>query len=153
MDKQILIIALAVAAALILAVWRFSDGRYGKLRPSPEAAAAWESFRVDPGKTYYLSGSAVYPNALMGIDKAFELESDLWKRREMTTAGMKELVGNMRARALEQGTLMHGFDILDEKERKIGEWYSLPGLSIVIRTTGENRISITTPPLDTYTNR
>jgi len=153
MDKQILIIALAVAAALILAVWRFSDGRYGKLRPSPEATAAWESFRVDPEKVYYLSGSDVYPNALMGIDKSFELEPELWKRREMTADGMRELIGNMRAKALDQGTSMHGFDILDEKERKIGEWYSLPGLSIVIRTIGENRISITTPPVEVYTNR
>jgi hypothetical protein len=153
MDTQILIIAPAVAAALILAVWRFSDGRYGKLRPSSEAAAAWETFRIDPEKNYYLSGSDVYPSALLGLDKTWTLETELWKRREMTVEEMRELVGNMRARALEQGTLMHGFDILDEKERKIGEWYSLPGMSIVIRPMGENRVSITTPPLDAYMNR
>jgi hypothetical protein len=46
MSMQILIAVLAVAATLVIASWRFSGGRYGKLRPSREATVAYESFRV-----------------------------------------------------------------------------------------------------------
>jgi hypothetical protein len=54
---------------------------------------------------------------------------------------------------MEQMTSLQGFDILDDRGAKIGEWFSLPGMSIVIRTKGEDRVSISTPPLDVYPNR
>jgi hypothetical protein len=153
MDMKILISILAAAVVLILIVWRFSGGRCGELRPSREATDAFETFRIDPGKEYYLSGSDVYPNAIIGIDKSRTLKTDLWKKRDLTAEGMKELVGNMCSKAMEQLTLIQGFDIVDERGAKIGEWFSLPGMSIVIRTKGENRVSISTPPFDVYPNR
>jgi hypothetical protein len=153
MDMKILISILAAAVVLILIVWRFSDGRYGELRPSREATDAFETFRIDSGKEYYLSGSDVYPNAIIGIDKSRTLETDLWKKRDLTAEGMKELVGNMRSRAMEHMAFLQGFDILDDRGAKIGEWFSLPGMSIVIQMKGENRVSISTPPIDVYPNR
>jgi hypothetical protein len=153
MEMEILISILAAAVALILIVWRFFGGRYGVLRPSREAAEAFESFRIDPEKAYYLSGSDLYPNAIIAIDKSRTLETDLWKKRDLTTDGMKEIVGNMRSRALEQLTSLQGFDIVDERGAKLGEWFSLPGMSIAIRTKGEDRVSISTPPLDVSAKR
>jgi hypothetical protein len=153
MDMEILISILAAAVVLILIVWRFSGGRCGKLQPSREATDAFETFRIDPGKEYYLSGSDVYPNAIIGIDKSWTLGTDLWKKRDLTADGMKELVGNMRSKAMEQMTLLQGFDIMDNREVKIGEWFSLPGMSIVIRMKGRDRVSISTPPLDVYPAR
>jgi hypothetical protein len=153
MDMKILISILASAAILILIVWRFSDGRYGELRPSKEVTDAFEIFRIDPGKEYYLSGSDVYPNAIIGIEKSHMLETDLWKKKDLTVEGMKELVGNMHSKAMEHMAFLQGFDILDDRGAKIGEWFSLPGMSIVIRMKGEGRVSISTPPLDVYPNR
>ena len=153
MDMKILISILAAAAVLILIVWRFSDGRYGELRPSKEVTDAFETFRIDPEKEYYISGSDVYPNAIIGIDKSRTLETDLWKKRDLTAEGMKELVENMHLRAMEHMAFLQGFDILDDRGTKIGEWFSLPGMSIVIWLKGEDRISISTPPLDVYPNR
>jgi hypothetical protein len=150
MDVKILITMVAAVIVLLLIVWRFSGGRCGELRPSREATHAFEAFRVDPGKEYYLSGPDVYPNAIIGIDKSRTLETDLWKKRDLTGDGMKELVGNMRSRAMEHMTFPKGFDILDDRGAKIGEWFSLPGMSIVIRLKGEDRVSISTPPLDVY---
>jgi len=46
MSTEILITVLAVVATLVIAYWRFSGGRYGKLRPSREATVAYESFLV-----------------------------------------------------------------------------------------------------------
>lgn len=136
--------------ALILALWRFSGGRYGELRPSREVTEAYTAFRVDPDKNYYISGSDVYPNALIGIDTSWTLESDLWKKRELTEKEMKELVMNMQSGSMERMTSLHGFDIVDDKGWKIGDWYSVLGLSISVEVIGEKRVVITTPPIDTY---
>lgn len=153
MSMQILITVLAVAATLFIAYWRFSCGCYGKLRPSSEATVAYESFWVDSGRNYYSSGPDLYPNAIMGMNKSRAVVSDLWKKQDLTAEGMKRLVENMRARAMEQGASLHGFDILDEKGVKIGDWFSIPGLNIMIRTEGENRVVVSTPPLDIYPMR
>ncbi len=150
MEVTILISILAGIVILLLIVWSFSGERYGELRPSKEATKAFEAFRVDPGKEYYLSGSDVYPNAIIGIDKSRTLVTGLWKRKEMTAEGMQELVGNMRSRAMEHMAFLQGFDILDDRGDKIGEWFSLPGMSIVIWVKGQDRVSISTPPLDVY---
>lgn len=143
----LIIIALA---ALILARWRFSGGRFGELRPSREVTEVYAAFRVDLDKNYYSSGSDAYPNALMGIDKSWTLESDLWKRRELTDKEMKELVMIMQSGSMERMAPLHGFDIVDDRGRKIGDWYSVPGLSISVEMIKEKRVVITTPPIDTY---
>lgn len=153
MSMQILITVLAVAAILVIAYRRFAGGPYGRLRPSREATVAYESFRVDSGRNYYSSGPDLYPNAIMGMDKSWAIESDLWKKQDLTAEGMKRLVENMTARATEQGAMLHGFDILDEKGVKIGDWFSIPGLNIMIRTESEGRVVVSTPPLDIYPTR
>jgi hypothetical protein len=153
MDVKILISMFAAACILLLIVWSFSDGRYGELRPNKEVTNNFETFRIDPGKEYYLSGPDVYPNAIIGIDKSRTLETDLWKKRDLTAEEMKELVGHMRSLAMEHIAFLQGYDILDDQGKKIGEWFSLPGMNIVIRMKGENRVSISTPPLDVYPDR
>jgi hypothetical protein len=145
-----LVIAAAVTVAMILFLSAFSRGRYGKLRTSREATAAYESFQVNPERQYYSSGSDDYPNALIGLDRQWTLDSDLWKKRNVTGEEMGVLVKNMQAKAWETSALLHGFDMMGEQERIIGDWYSLLGLSIMIKITGEKRVVISTPPIDTY---
>jgi len=147
-EVPIPIIALAVLIVLVLALWRLSGGRYGQLRPSREALDAYRSFRVDPGREYYTSGPDAWPHAVMGLDRSWGLEPDLWKRRDLDDRGMKALVGGMQARAMERLAPLEGFEILDDKGAVIGEWFSAPGLSIVIRIIGDRRVCITTPPID-----
>jgi len=151
MDIKIIIMILAAAVVLFLVAWSLSQGRYGELRLSKEATDAFETFKIDPGMNYYISGSDVCPNAIIGIYQSRTLETDLWTKRDLTGEGMKQLVGNMRSRAIDR--FLQGFDILDDRGAKIGEWYSLPGISITIWIKGIDRISISTPPLDIYRDR
>jgi len=151
MDMKILIVVLVAAVVLMLIVWSFSQGRYGGLRPSREATDAFESFRVNPAMAYYPRGSDDGPNAIIGIDRMRELESDLWTRRDLNADRMRQLVVNMRSRAMDQ--FLQGFDILDDRGAKVGEWYSLPGISITVWLKGTDRISISTPPADIYRDR
>jgi hypothetical protein len=150
MSMETLITVLAVAALLAVGYWRFAGRSYGALRPSREATVAYESFRVDPGRNYYFSGPDLAPNAIMGIDKSLNVGPDLWKKLDPATQGIRRIVEGMNARALEHGATLHGFDILDGKGARIGDWFSIPGLHIVIRTGGGNRVLVSTPPLEIY---
>lgn len=148
MSLQILLISLGVAVALILTVRRLSGGRYGTLRPSGQVTADYEAFLVNPGLRYYVSGPGLCPNAVMGIAKAWVLESDLWKQEDLEPAGMRELVVNMQAKARQSLSMLHGFAVYDDKGGRIGNWFSLPSLNVMIRITGEHRVAISTPSVD-----
>ncbi|MCK9274047.1 MAG: hypothetical protein M0P57_03050 [Syntrophales bacterium] len=150
MSIQIIVILCISLLAIIVIGTRIADGRYGRLQASETVLESYTSFRVDPDKNYYTSGSDAYPNALMGIYKDWSLESDLWKKRNLIDSGMQELVLNMQQKAAEKMLFLHGFDVLDNRGGKIGDWYSVSGLHIIIKVSGEKRVSITTPPLDTY---
>jgi hypothetical protein len=149
MSVETLLASLAVAVALILIVRRFSGGRYGQLLPNDQATADYESFLVNPDLRYYLSGPDLCPNAIMGVAKTWELDSDLWKQRDLEPEGMRELVASMQARAGQSLSLLHGFAIYDDKGGRIGNWFSLPGLPVTIKITGEHRVAISTPSVDT----
>jgi hypothetical protein len=150
MEIQILIALGIIAIFLItMVIWRVG-ARYGKIRPSRDVTEAYDRFRVDPNLNYYISGSAVYPNAIIGIDKAWTLEPGLWKKNDLSSQDMKELVQNMRAKSAERTLTLHGFDIFDNRGRKIGDWFSIMGLIMTVEITGEKRVIVYTPPVDTY---
>jgi hypothetical protein len=149
MDIRILIVVGSIVIALIIVMWR-AGASYGKIRPSREVTAAYECFRVDPNLNYYISGSDAYPNAVIGIDKAWTLESDLWKKKDLDSQGMKELVQNMQAKSAELILTLHGFDIFDNRGRKIGDWFSIMGVIMTVEITGERSVIVYTPPIDTY---
>jgi hypothetical protein len=153
MKVNIVLTIAGLAVIILLIIGRFSGGRYGELRPSEEATRAFEDTRINADTQYYLSGSETFPNALMGIDRSWTLETDLWKRRELTADELSGLVGQMRVKAMGQVATPQGFDILDDRGNKIGEWYSQPGMHIAVEMKGERRVSISTPPQDLYPDR
>jgi hypothetical protein len=149
MDVQILIaVGIVVIVAIALIRWR-AGTRYGTITPSQDITKAYEDFSVDSELNYYISGSDTYPNAIIGIGKTWMLESDLWKKKDLSSREMKELVQNMQSRALELNIMLHGFVILDRKGRKIGNWFSIMGLAMVVEVTGEKSVIIHPPPVDT----
>jgi hypothetical protein len=150
MDIQIVIaVATIFIASIALIRWR-AGTRYGKIKPSHDVTTAYESFSVDPELNYYISGSDTYPNAIIGIDKTWVLKPDLWKKKDLSSQDMKELVQSMRSKALEQNIMLHGFVILDNQGRKIGDRFSILGLNITAEIAGEKSVTIPPPPVDTY---
>ena len=154
MRKHGMISAVLLAAALM----GFLAGCSGKLlkdmgsfKPSVEATENFKKFVVRGDYTDFISGSDVYPVAIFGLRKDWIIDSDedLWKKIEPKTEIMADLVTNMQRRLNEccyQSP--HGFDILDNQGRKIGEWYSMLGLIIGIKTKEEGKVIIY-PPSDT----
>ncbi len=123
---------------------------YGKVKANRDVTASFQDHRIKEDHKYYTSGPDSYPNAMIGVDKRYILVSDLWKERDLTPKTMKTLVENMQSKAEEYGSLLHGFDILDDKGNDIGDRYSILSLSTTIKILGGNKISISTPPVDIY---
>ena len=123
---------------------------YGKIAPNGDATQSFERYQVDPDLNYYVSGSTSVPNAIIGVKKTFTLDSDLWKKVEMTPAVIKDLVYSMQMRASGFAGRLQGFIILDDKGRQLGVFYSLHDVDTFVRMKDEKTVIINTPPIDTF---
>ncbi len=124
---------------------------YGRINPSNEATRAFETYQVNPSFRYYITGSDVYPNALMGLNRDYRLDPrSLWKEVTMTPAKMKELVEDMKTKAAEYRLFQYGFEMSDDKGRPIGVWYSILAARTFVRVQEDGTVRIDTPKLDTY---
>lgn len=150
MDIRFLIAAGIIAVILIAIIGWQASINYGQFVPSKEVTTAYESFSVDPDLNYYISGSDAYPNAIIGIDKTWTLETDLWKKKELSYESMKEIVLNMQAKTTDQGLTLHGFEILNNGGQKIGNWFSIIGIVMIVKITGDKKAVVHTPPVNVY---
>jgi len=152
MDIQLFILLGSIAVTLLLIVRRTARGHYGKIQPSREVAEAYEGYRVESHLTYYSSGSDIYPTAVIGIGKTWTLASDLWKPRDLSPPGMREMVQNMRSKSAIQGSSLFGFDIFDHQGVKIGNCFSVLEAVTTVKITGKKTVVIHTPSLDSDRN-
>lgn len=125
---------------------------YGKITPDRDATKAFETYQINSNYNYYISGSDVYPNAIMGLDKAYKLEPDLWKQVDMTPQKFRELVIDMqnKVRSVDIRLALHGFAIFDDKGRQIGAWYSILAATTSLMMKDDRTVIIITPDIDTY---
>jgi len=125
---------------------------YGRITPDRNATIAFETYQINPNYNYYISGSDVYPHVIIGLDKSYNIEPDLWKHVDMTPHKLRELVLDMeqKIRHLNMTLTLHGFTLLDDKGKQIGIWYSILEASTSLWMKDERTVIIITPPLDTY---
>lgn len=127
---------------------------YGSIVPDVRVTDAFDKYQVNPNYNYYYSGSEVYPSAVIGLDKAYTLDSDLWKKVDMTPAKLQEIVTYMKDKAatVNLTTSLHGFVILDDKGKQIGVWYSIIKATTKssVRMKDGNTVLIDTPDIDTW---
>ena len=125
-------------------------GRYGTIAPDNRAAKAFESFQISTDLNYYISGSDEYPNALMGLNKKYTLDSAFWKKIDPSPQRFRELVLQMQVRARQIGQFQYGFAIFDEKGNQIGIWYSILLARTPVLMKDDQHVEIYTPDIDTY---
>jgi hypothetical protein len=152
MKKRVVVTILVSIVFLVSCSARVGliSGNYGKIRANEDVTDSFQNYRIKNDHTYYTSGPDSYPNAMIGVDDRYVLVSNLWKQRDLTPKTMKALVGNMESKAREYGSMLHGFDILDNRGNDIGDRYSILSLTTTVRILDGNKITITTPPIDTY---
>jgi hypothetical protein len=125
---------------------------YGRITPDGNVTNAFEKYQVNPNYNYYISGSDVYPIAIIGLDKALTLEPDLWKKVDMTPAKLRELVLDMKLKvsSLSWKLFLNGFAMFDDKGNQIGIWYSILGVKTSLSMKDEHTVIIITPAIGTY---
>ena len=150
-----------IAGAMCIMLLLFTVGcasapvkNYGSIVADGRVMQAFDKFKVNPNYNYFYSGSDVYPNAVIGLDKTYTLESDLWKKVDMTPSKLKEIVTFMKDKAatVNLTTALHGFAILDDKGKQIGVWYSIfrATTTASVRMMGDKTVQIDTPDVDTW---
>ncbi|MGZ3634856.1 MAG: hypothetical protein ACXWMO_03000 [Syntrophales bacterium] len=125
---------------------------YGKISPNMEVTNIFETYQMNTEYDYYISGSDVYPNAIIGLNKAYTLEPDLWKKVEMTPKKLRELVTDMKDKAttVNYGMHLYGFVMLDDKGNQIGVRYSILEAKTFLKMKNKQTVIIYTPDIDTY---
>ena len=124
---------------------------YGLINPNAGITDDFERFNVNPEFYYYISGSDLYPNAILGLRKELRLDPrTLWKKVAMTPAKMKEIVGDMKTKVSEYGLFLYGFEMTAPDGRPVGVWYSIPTARTLLRMNEDKTIWIETPDIDTY---
>jgi len=125
---------------------------YGAISPDSAATKAFEAYQVNPDYRYYVSGSHLYPNALIGLHKDQRLDpQNLWREvAGMTPGQMKEIVQNMQTKAAQLRVFQNGFVLTDPQGKPIGVWYSILEARSFLKINEDGTVRIDTPPLDTY---
>ncbi|MGD8263041.1 MAG: hypothetical protein PVJ22_11830 [Desulfobacterales bacterium] len=115
--------------------------KYGKLKRDRDVNRLFQNFTVLSDHTYYICGVGDIPYAIIGIDKKYNLRKGNWKKITLTTPMLRSWVSQMD---IIYGYPPYGSAILDNKDNKIGIWYSSKQWTTVIIDEG-NQIAILTP--------
>ena len=116
------------------------------IRESHEITQKYRSLTIDSRYNYYYSGVKSNPDAIMGLDKHFTVQSKFWHQIDLTTEQLDYWVTwGDRERSSEGfsrrylGKFM-GANILDPDGAIVGDWYSkkdwgifeFPGNNVII---------------------
>ena len=147
-------VGLCVLLLLCLGVLSCSGSlfrNYGRILPGGEVTRDLDRGVFHPEFRYYTSGSDLYPNALIGLNRDYRLDPEtLWKEIAMTPEKLREIVGFMKAKAFEYGQFPHEFELLDTGGKKIGFWYSILTARTFLRFEENGTVMLPTPELETY---
>jgi len=111
--------------ALILAILTLFTGcfaNYGTYKRSGDVARMFESLQVSSEYKYYYTGSDKDPDALMGLQRNYTLNNDLWKETEMDSKQLKRWIDEFNL--VGYSNSVYGHYILGPNGKTIGIYYS-----------------------------
>jgi len=117
--------------------------KYGKLKRDRGVNRTFQTFKILPDHTYYTSGRAGIPYAIIGIQNIYELRPGLWQEIKLTTPLLRSWVSQMDNI---YGYPPYGSVILDNNGKRIGVWYSSKQWTTVI-IEENNEIAVLVPEI------
>ena len=118
--------------------------KYGKLKRDREVNRTFQTYKVLPGHTYYTSGTANIPYAIIGINSSYKLRPGLWREVQPTTPLLRGWVSRMDNI---YGYPPYGSLILDDNGQQIGIWFSSKQwTTVIIEENSEIAILAPEPP-------
>jgi hypothetical protein len=115
--------------------------RYGKLKRDREVNRIFQNFVVLEDHRYYTVGQGNIPHAIIGIQNGVKHRQGLWKKVEPNTPLMRSWITSMDNI---YGYPPYGCRILDDKEQRLGIWYSSKQWTTVI-IEDNNEIAVLAP--------
>lgn len=116
---------------------------YGTFVPDQNAPISLETFKIDPDMNYYFSGPYIRPDAIIGVNKAYRLDSTLWNKIIVTPELVQKFVPSLKSQP--SAMTLQSYAILDDKGKRIGVWYSSFGVKSYIKMEDERTVYIATP--------
>jgi hypothetical protein len=145
-EKTVIIVVVALFIGFIVLFISRSGENYGMLNPSADVTAAFESQRPVPDLDYWFSGPESHPVAVIGVEKRFRFDSaEHWMRVKPGEESLKPLVAGMQSKAMQRNLNLRGFEMVDQRGERIGEWYSVTGIQAVIKRTRIDSVEIFPP--------
>ncbi|MDF1594152.1 MAG: hypothetical protein P1P89_21800 [Desulfobacterales bacterium] len=114
-----------IRLALTLTILTLLTGcfaNYGKYSRSRDVAKMFETLQVPGDYKYYYTGSDKDPDALMGLQRDYALNNDLWKETEMDRKQLKKWIDEINL--IGYSSSANGHLILDPNGKTIGIYYS-----------------------------
>ncbi len=106
----------------------------GGLRISLEAEQMFVSGNLLPDHTYYTEGPNNNPDAIIAVSNAFQLQTELWSRRDWDVKGLKDAVFWMQSDEYGFCTTDGGVLIAPDGQQ-VGIWYSKRTIGAVRQIT------------------
>ena len=118
---------------------------YGRLQRSQEADQAFKSYRVLPDHQYYYTGPVGRPDAIMGIQNEYTLETTQWTQFIASDDLLKKWVDTMNFHH-NSGVRYrpYGYLILEPAGSRMGIWYSIWDWTTIIMMD-DKRIQVFPP--------
>jgi len=148
-DMGVKIVIIAVVAffiGFIVFIISRSGENYGMLKPSETVTATFEAYRQAPDLDYWFSGPESQPLTIIGVEKRFRFDSaERWMKVGPGEESLKRLVEGMQSKALQRNQNLRGFEMVDQRGERIGEWYSAVRTQGVIKRTGIDSVEVWPP--------
>jgi hypothetical protein len=121
LGRRVGVTGLVVGLILGLVLSGCANNSYGRFGLSQEVETAFESGHAFPDYNYFYAGRQSMPHAVIGIDKAYQVPSKLWKAFTPTPAELTRMANHILRVHNEQP---YGAEILSPSRQRIGVWYS-----------------------------
>jgi hypothetical protein len=93
--------------------------------------------------TYYYHGWKARPDAVVAIDSAYRIQSDLWEPFDPADGALDAMIARMSVREM---TRFKGAELYDRQGNRLGVWWSdAPGATIKMAADKENTIAFIRP--------
>ena len=144
-ERTFLIIALVLCIGFIIFFMSRSGENSGTLRPSESATASFQSNSQSSDLEYYYCGPESNPLAIIGVEKKFRFDSAKHWVRVRPEDSLGQLIAGMQSKARQMNQNLRGFEIVDQRGERLGEWYSAIGIQAVVKRTAIDSIDVWPP--------
>ena len=124
-NRRIKIAVLTIFFASLFVIAGCAEN-YGRLQRSEEVDNIFKTYRVLPDHSYYYVGAAGRPDAIMGIQSIYTLETTQWTQFDPSSDTLKTGVDSINFHhSTSVRYYPYGFLILAPDGKRLGIWYSI----------------------------